>query len=123
MSLSLKAQLAALAKNVPALSETRKASILFNEKEIETIDTETIFNIASNGLLQLIKVEEKFSQFQQNLFNRHTLSLNRELQTEAENKLLDKNINKFLKLTSPHLTSKPASKVLEYLIRKYKLAV
>jgi U3 small nucleolar RNA-associated protein 10 len=120
MSLSLKAQLEALAKKTPKLSETRKASILFNEKELESIDTETVFNIATNGLLKLIQIDGRFAQFQSTLFTRHSLNFNRELQTEEENKALNKNINLFLKLISSHLMTKEASKVLEYMIRKYK---
>jgi len=101
----------------------RKPSLLFDKRKGESLDLETIFNIGVNGLLELRKHDERFGQFEDTLFSSTAKSLVREMQTKEVNEKLDVSILAFLRLLSPYLLLKPAHKVLEWLIRRFRYVI
>lgn len=117
---SLQQQLASLAGQTRQVATLRKASILFDEKELQKISTQTIFSIGLNGLLELVKINEQFAPYENTLFSKSSVQFNRQIQTKEENKKLDVAISNFLIILSPYLLLKPAQKALEYLIRRYQ---
>ena len=117
---SLQQQLASLAGKSTQVSQLRKASILFDEKEIQQINTETIYSIGLNGFLELVKLNPQFSPYEKTLFSRSSVQFNRQMQTKEENKKLDIAISNFLVQLSPYLLLKPAQKAFEYLLRRYQ---
>lgn len=56
-------RLAGLKSSQPNQSDKFVPSILFNSKEARTIDYESILQIAESGILELIKIDERFRPF------------------------------------------------------------
>ncbi|KAI8638474.1 hypothetical protein BD408DRAFT_373403 [Parasitella parasitica] len=108
-------------RNVSELSRKSKASFLFSAREAADQDLETIYSIAYNGIMELVILDEKFSAFEKTLFSEGMKSIDRVLQTKDENDKLDASINAFLSQLSPYFLLKPSGKVLEYLIRRFRI--
>ncbi|KAL7317698.1 snoRNA-binding rRNA-processing protein utp10 [Mucor circinelloides] len=108
-------------RNVSEASRKTKASFLFSAREAADQDLETIYSIAYNGIMELVILDEKFSAFEKTLFSEGMKSVDRILQTKEENEKLDASINAFLSQLSPYFLLKPSGKVLEYLIRRFRI--
>ncbi|KAF1803275.1 hypothetical protein V8B55DRAFT_1587041 [Mucor lusitanicus] len=108
-------------RNVSEASRKTKASFLFSAREAADQDLETIYSIAYNGIMELVILDEKFSAFEKTLFSEGMKSVDRILQTKEENEKLDTSINAFLSQLSPYFLLKPSGKVLEYLIRRFRI--
>uniref|UniRef100_A0A182VU08 HEAT repeat-containing protein 1 n=1 Tax=Anopheles minimus TaxID=112268 RepID=A0A182VU08_9DIPT len=123
MATSLAAQLKRLA--VPQTStpqDVRKtASILFDSKEAASKDREVIFDIGVSGLEELIQMHGAFAQFEDTLFDKKSIDLQRSVENQAVNKKLDDNIKKFFYHLSPYFMLQPAHKCLEWLIRRFEI--
>ncbi|KAL9551329.1 hypothetical protein MBANPS3_004308 [Mucor bainieri] len=108
-------------RNVSEASRKTRASFLFSAREAADQDLETIYSIAYNGIMELVILDEKFSAFEKTLFSEGMKSVDRVLQTKEENEKLDTSINAFLSQLSPYFLLKPSGKVLEYLIRRFRI--
>ncbi|KAI8359067.1 hypothetical protein EDC96DRAFT_609191 [Choanephora cucurbitarum] len=108
-------------RNVSEVSRKTRASFLFTAREAADQDLETIYSIAYNGIMELVILDEKFSAFEKTLFSESMKSVDRVLQTKEENEKLDASINSFLAQLSPYFLLKPSGKVLEYLIRRFRI--
>lgn len=108
-------------RNVSEASRKTKASFLFSAREAADQDLETIYSIAYNGIMELVILDEKFSPFEKTLFSEKMKSVDRILQTKEENDKLDASINAFLCQLAPYFLLKPSGKVLEYLIRRFRI--
>ncbi|CEP08664.1 hypothetical protein [Parasitella parasitica] len=108
-------------RNVSEASRKSKASFLFSAREAADQDLETIYSIAKNGIMELVILDEKFAAFEKTLFSEAMKSVDRILQTKEENDKLDTSINAFLSQLSPYFLLKPSGKVLEYLIRRFRI--
>ncbi|GAA5816136.1 hypothetical protein MFLAVUS_009661 [Mucor flavus] len=108
-------------RNVSEVSRKTRASFLFSAREAADQDLETIYSIAYNGIMELAILDEKFSPFEKTLFSERMKSVDRVLQTKEENEKLDASIDAFLSQLSPYFLLKPSGKVLEYLIRRFRI--
>lgn len=115
MPSNLQTQLNSSAK---AFSGKRTKSILFSNTD--DVDSAQILNLARNGLLQLSIKEGRFSSFLDSLLA-HSDSNHVEFLAPDQRILVDAQINLLLSLLSPHLLNQNALKVLEWLIRRYKV--
>jgi U3 small nucleolar RNA-associated protein 10 len=96
-------------------------SVLFDTKDAARVDLDTCYNLGLNGLLELAKLDKRLEAFEQSLFSRASMDLVRELQPQDFNVALDKNINALLQALGPHFLQRPCQKVLEYLVRRYRI--
>ncbi|XP_052893441.1 HEAT repeat-containing protein 1 homolog [Anopheles moucheti] len=123
MTTSLAAQLKRLAApQTSAKPDSRKcASILFDNKEAASKDREIIFDIGVSGLTDLIKMHSSFAQFEDTLFDKKSIDLQRSVENQAVNKKLDSTIEKFFYYLSPYFMLQPAHQCLEWLIRRFEI--
>eukprot|EP01041_Mallomonas_annulata_P002411 gene2411-4680_t len=98
-----------------------RASLFLSPSEAAGVDIETIYDAATNGLRTLQQYDERFSKFFDNLLHPSSQSLQRELKTVEENKTLEKDIKKLLDLLALFADEISTHKVLEYLIRRYRV--
>ncbi|XP_050076413.1 HEAT repeat-containing protein 1 homolog [Anopheles maculipalpis] len=123
MATSLAAQLKRLAApQTSAQQDFRKsASILFDAKEAASKDREVIFDIGVSGLEELIQMHGAFAQFEDTLFDKKSIDLQRSVENQVVNEKLDNNIKKFFYHLSPYFMLQPAHKCLEWLIRRFEI--
>ncbi|XP_059617270.1 HEAT repeat-containing protein 1 homolog [Phlebotomus argentipes] len=121
MSTSLAEQLKRLQRPQTSQLIDRKAkpSILFDHKEAANKDRETIYEIGLSGLEELIALNGEFQSFETTLFDRSARDLERSVEDSEVNRLLDKNIKKFLMRLSPYFMLQSSHKCLEWLIRRF----
>ena len=121
MATSLARQLAALQ------TETRRgrgrASLLFKPRDAEALDVNAVFDIGVNGLAELAVSDSRFSAFELDVFSATWRTADRELQDATANAEINARLAALLRLLSPHLLERAAHKVLEYLIRRFKVHV
>ncbi|XP_038109025.1 HEAT repeat-containing protein 1 homolog [Culex quinquefasciatus] len=123
MSTSLAAQLQRLA--VPATSalydSRKKPSILFDAQAAAGKDREVIYDIGISGLQELVQLNLAFLQFEDTLFGKTSIDLQRSVENKELNRKLDASIRKFFFHLSPYFMLQPAHKCLEWLIRRYSI--
>ena len=102
-------------------AQAKKESLLFAPSEAATLDYETCLNLAVNGLLELEKLDSRFSVFQETLFSPSSKERTRALLTKQENEEIDRDIAELLILLSPFTLLKAAHKVFEYLVKRYQV--
>ncbi|KAG2446493.1 hypothetical protein HYH02_008484 [Chlamydomonas schloesseri] len=124
MASALAQQLQALQKQrqpalAPALKKG-KPSLLFDAQKAADVDLQTIYDLAAQGLEELVRLEPRFRPFRESLYSRASLDINPEMQTAELLSRLDESISSFCLLLTNHFLAPPAFKALEYLIRRYK---
>eukprot|EP00741_Cyanophora_paradoxa_P001237 tig00000074_g1194.t1 len=77
--------------------------------------------MASDLARQLAGLSAKAAEYERSLFSAKAKETNRELQTKEENKKLDDAIAGVLRLLSNYFLQKPAHRVFEYLVRRFKV--
>ncbi|KAG5519792.1 hypothetical protein PMAC_000065 [Pneumocystis sp. 'macacae'] len=108
--------------HLESLDKKKKVtSLLFNPSEAADQDLDSIFALANNGFLELLQIEPKFERFSKTLFSEKSKYIDRFTQTKSENDSLDKCIDTFLSLLAPYFLLRPSIKVLEWLIRRFKI--
>ncbi|KAF5743615.1 hypothetical protein HS088_TW08G00200 [Tripterygium wilfordii] len=128
MASSIAQQLQAIKPFVQADSAALKRpftrpSILYDPKEAADIDIGTILNVALSGLEVLISKDERFRNYQQDLFTHNSIDFDRELKGIEENNNTSTRISSYVRLLSGYLQLPASLKTLEYLIRRYKIHV
>ncbi|XP_035910706.1 HEAT repeat-containing protein 1 [Anopheles stephensi] len=123
MATSLAAQLKRLAAPQTSTQQDfrKTASILFDAKEAASKDREVIFDIGVSGLEELIQMHGAFAQFEDTLFDKKSIDLQRSVENQVVNEKLDNNIKKFFYHLSPYFMLQPAHKCLEWLIRRFEI--
>ncbi|KAJ3055954.1 HEAT repeat-containing protein 1, partial [Rhizophlyctis rosea] len=117
---SLSNQLKALAGNRPPPTKG-KVSLLFSGRQAADLDKDTLFAIGRDGLNELTGQNQRFAEFEETLFAEGIKSFDRTLQTKADNAKLDASIQKFLRLLSPYFLQQSSFKVLEWLLRRFRV--
>ncbi|KAJ3226267.1 HEAT repeat-containing protein 1 [Clydaea vesicula] len=114
---SLKDQL----KGIQKLSQSAKnqPSLLFSKSG--DIDSDAVLDLAKNGLAELVTKDKRFLAFEDSIFSDFYKNSNIELQSPEILENLKKSIANFLILLSPYFLLKPSLKVLEWLIRRFKI--
>jgi hypothetical protein len=117
---SLSQQLARL-RGVEKDSHLR-ASFLFAAKEAAHIDNDTVHSLAINGILELSQLDQDVAKVEGMLVGQSYSHFNdRMMMTQAEIQALDEDLSATLLLLSPYFLLKPTHKILEFLIRKYRI--
>ncbi|XP_077406288.1 HEAT repeat-containing protein 1 isoform X2 [Vanacampus margaritifer] len=121
-SLAYQLKRLALPQNDPnLLSRKEVASLLFDPKEAATLDRSTFYALGCTGLEELLGIEPAFHEFQDSLFSRVSLTLERSVQSKDVNKKLDADISLFLTRVSPYFLLKPAHKCIEWLVHRFHI--
>ena len=110
-------------KSAPILPYKAQSSLLFDFKYVNKIDVETIFELGYEGLIELSKIEEKFTQYFKTLFEPTSKYFNRETTDEAETKKKDSELKKLLVSLSNYFYNPNCHQVIEYLIKVYKVNI
>lgn len=114
----------ALPQTEAGLSQRKHAaSLLFESKEASVLDRETFYAIGCTGLDELVGIDCSFEAFQETLFSRSSVSVERSVQTKAVSQQLDEDISVFLTHLSPYFMIKSAHKCLEWLIHRFQVHV
>ncbi|EIN05935.1 hypothetical protein PUNSTDRAFT_137420 [Punctularia strigosozonata HHB-11173 SS5] len=96
-------------------------SYLFTGRSADEHDLDSIYALGCNGLLQLGRLNSAFTAFADTLFSDQAKTTDRTLQTKAQNEELDNLIAEFLQCLGPWLLEAPAGKVLEWLVRRFRI--
>ncbi|XP_069374153.1 HEAT repeat-containing protein 1 isoform X2 [Paralichthys olivaceus] len=110
----------ALPQNDPALLNRKEVvSLLFDPKDAASMDKNNFYALGCTGLEELLGIEPAFLEFQDTLFSRASLTLERSVQSKEVNEKLDASISLFLTRLSPYFLLKPAHKCIEWLVHRF----
>jgi len=123
---SLAAQLAQSASlNVALLTDRSKRkpseSYLFTGREADQYDLDSIYALGTNAFLKLCSIDHRLKQFEHELFSDTARATDRTLLTKKENEKLNKSIGQFLGLLGPWMLDVPTARVMEWLVRRFRL--
>ncbi|CAJ1081349.1 HEAT repeat-containing protein 1 isoform X2 [Xyrichtys novacula] len=112
----------ALPQSDPNLFTRREvASLLFDPKDAASMDRSTFYALGCTGLEELLGIEPAFLEFQDTLFSRASLTLERSVQSKEVNEKLDAGISLFLTRLCPYFLLKPAHKCIEWLLHRFHI--
>ncbi|XP_078136067.1 HEAT repeat-containing protein 1 [Sander vitreus] len=112
----------ALPQSDPNLLTRREvASLLFDPKDAASMDRSTFYALGCTGLEELLGIEPAFLEFQDTLFSRASLTLERSVQSKEVNEKLDAGISLFLARLCPYFLLKPAHKCIEWLLHRFHI--
>ncbi|CAD8053176.1 unnamed protein product [Paramecium sonneborni] len=97
------------------------ASLLYTQQVSAQTDLDTIYYQGCKGINKLTQIDNRFSRFQESLFNVQHKGISRQLQTKIQNSDLDKEIRQCLLLMSQYWTFEGTHASMEYLLRNYKI--
>ncbi|XP_075934426.1 HEAT repeat-containing protein 1 isoform X1 [Anarhichas minor] len=103
------------------LTHREVASLLFDPKDAASMDRSTFYALGCTGLEELLGIEPAFLEFQDTLFSRASLTLERSVQSKEVNEKLDAGISLFLTRLSPYFLLKPAHKCMEWLVHRFHI--
>ncbi len=109
----------ATAVNTPLYNST--PSLFFNKKDAGSIDIDIVFDAAYRGLQALNQYDTRFATFFDNILHHSSQSVQRELLAPEESKLLNKRLSELFRLLTLFASEPSTHKVLEYLIRRYRV--
>ncbi|KAM7370301.1 hypothetical protein PAMP_009861 [Pampus punctatissimus] len=110
----------ALPQSDPNLLTRREVtSLLFDPKDAASMDRSTFYALGCTGLEELLGIEPVFLEFQDTLFSRASLTLERSIQSKEVNEKLDAGISLFLIRLCPYFLLRPAHKCIEWLVHRY----
>ncbi|KAJ3515006.1 hypothetical protein NLJ89_g2035 [Agrocybe chaxingu] len=123
---SLSAQLAQNASlNASLLVDRSKrkptVSYLFTGREADQHDLDAIHALGVNSLLHLASVSPGLEKYEEILFSERARETDRTLLTKENAEELDKAIEDFLLLLGPYLMEAPATRILEWLVRRFRI--
>lgn len=95
-------------------------SYLFSSREAAQYDLETIFSLGINAFTSLSILDSRFQRFEEELFSDSAKAIDRTLATKDVDARLNEEITAFLELLGPHLLEAPATKALEWLVRRFR---
>uniref|UniRef100_A0A8C9X9E9 HEAT repeat-containing protein 1 n=1 Tax=Sander lucioperca TaxID=283035 RepID=A0A8C9X9E9_SANLU len=112
----------ALPQSDPNLLTRREvASLLFDPKDAASMDRSTFYALGCTGLEELLGIEPAFLEFQDTLFSRASLTLERSVQSKEVNEKLDAGVSLFLARLCPYFLLKPAHKCIEWLLHRFHI--
>ena len=122
MSTQLAAQLRILSKNNSEYIHRHEiVSFLYDSKaKINELDLETIYDMANNGLSELINQDNTFKQYQKTLFLTSYRNSLYSIDKNITNNLKEE-IHRFLLHISPYFLLKSTHKIIEYLLRRFDI--
>lgn len=96
-------------------------SYLFSPREADQHDLSSIHALAVNAFLRLKSIEPALSVYDGALFSEAAKATDRTLQNAEANQRLDEALNSFLPLLGPYLLDSPTGKVIEWLVRRFRI--
>ncbi|KAF8901036.1 armadillo-type protein [Gymnopilus junonius] len=96
-------------------------SYLFTGRDADLHDLEAIHAIGVNSLIHLSSVSPTLEKYEDALFSERAKDTDRTLLTAEANEELDRNIEEFLWLLGPYLMEPPTGKILEWLVRRFRI--
>lgn len=96
-------------------------SLFLNKKDAGSVDMETVFDAGLAGLQALSQYDGRFALYMENIFHSSSQTVQRDLLAPEETKVLNKRISDLLRLLTLFAGEPSAHKVLEYLVRRYKV--
>lgn len=102
-------------------SHLSKPSLFLTEKEAAGIDTEIVYDACIKALTTLSQYDSRFDSYLEDILHSSSINFQRELKTSDENKILDAKLNKLLIHLSLFASTSESHRVLEYLIRRYRV--
>jgi U3 small nucleolar RNA-associated protein 10 len=127
MASSLVAQLSQIAANstkslnVKAQKAAHGQSLIFEPRVAASQSFDTIYTLCHEGFEELCMIDNRFLEFQRNLFSEQSQDEDRTQMTAAQNAELDKLLESFIGLLGGRLRLNPAVKAIEWLIRRFRL--
>jgi U3 small nucleolar RNA-associated protein 10 len=127
MASSLVAQLSQIAANstkslnVKAQKAAHGQSLIFEPRVAASQSFDTIYTLCHEGFEELCMIDNRFLEFQRNLFCEQSQDEDRTQMTAAQNAELDKLLESFIGLLGGRLRLNPAVKAIEWLIRRFRL--
>ncbi|CAA7262090.1 unnamed protein product [Cyclocybe aegerita] len=123
---SLAAQLAQNASlNASLLVDRSKrkptVSYLFTGREADQHDLDAIHALGINSLLHLASVRPGLKKYEEILFSERARETDRTMLTKENVEELNEAIEDFLLLLGPYLMEAPATKILEWLVRRFRI--
>ncbi|ESK96722.1 u3 small nucleolar RNA-associated protein 10 [Moniliophthora roreri MCA 2997] len=96
-------------------------SYLFTGKDADQYDLDSLYALAVNGFLQLVSLNPTLGTYEDALFSHSAKSTDRTLLTAEANSELDASISSFLQALGPYLMEAPTGKVIEWLVRRFRI--
>lgn len=112
---------AVASSGVGATTGTALRSFLFNAKEARGVELGVACALGENGLAQLVQAHSPTAAAFAPLFGPRSASVQRELQTAEANADLDARLGACLRHLGPFLQQTCAHKMLEWLVRRYRV--
>ena len=126
MTSSLAAQLSQIAANstksldLRAQKKVHSLSLIFPPAVAVSQSFDTIYTLCHEGFEELCLLDNRYLEFQRNLFSEQSQAEDRTQMTARENADLDKQLESFLGLVGEKLRLKPAIKAVEWLVRRFR---
>ena len=99
----------------------KRDSYLFEPSQAAEHDINSIHLLGISGLDQLKDIDESFGHFEDKLFSENVKNLDRTSLNQSQVNDLNTLLNRFLIKLSPYLMTRYSAKVLEWLIRKFRV--
>ncbi|KAF9553866.1 hypothetical protein CPC08DRAFT_672807 [Agrocybe pediades] len=96
-------------------------SYLFTGREADQYDLESIHALGVNSLLHLASLNPALEKYEDTLFSDRAKETDRTLLTAEAVEELDKAIENLLWLLSPYLIESPTGKIIEWLVRRFRI--
>ncbi len=119
-------QIAAKSTNELDLRSRRAAyaeSLIFERSVAAKQDWETLYQICIEGFQELCLLDKQFIDFERNLFGASSKDQDREQLNKSQNEALDGVLEQCLQILGSRLTLRPGIKVLEWLVRRFRIHV
>ena len=108
--------------DLKAQKTAHSQSLIFEKKVAGSQDFGTIYQICIEGFEDLCRIDPRFREFQRSLFSAHSKTQERDQMTADQNATLDTVIEACLGLLGGRLLLRPAVKVAEWLVRRFRYA-
>jgi U3 small nucleolar RNA-associated protein 10 len=106
--------------NTKAQKAAHSKSLIFEPRIAASQSFDTIYTICYEGFQELCLLDERFTEFQRNIFSERSQEEERTQMTAEENAQLDKSLESFLALVGGRLRLNPAVKAVEWLVRRFR---
>ncbi|GEQ70249.1 hypothetical protein JCM33374_g3925 [Metschnikowia sp. JCM 33374] len=127
---SLSQQLQAISAKNASVALDRKSrafvhsqSLIFDPKAAAAQDHEYIYQIACEGLEELVEIDSRFARFQSSLFSPASVTFDRNVSTKDVVAQAEKNAIAFINMAAPYFALSPALKATEWLVRRYHINI
>jgi U3 small nucleolar RNA-associated protein 10 len=129
MVTSLASQLAQIAANskstlnLKAQKAAHSKSLIWDPRVAATQSYQSLYTTCYQGFEELCQLDDRFLAFDKTIFSEDSKTQDRAQLTQAENEVLDKHVEAFLRLAGGRLRLMPAIKSVEWLIRRFRFVL